>query len=421
MRKTLAFLGTMLGVFVICLTFAWKAEAAIEVAKFIVGEKSYYVKGEQHDMDVAPFIDENGRVQVPVRFLAYSIGIPENGVGFEVPPGYSNDRGIVALTKSNITMRLEIGSKDFGLTGDEAYGWGGEAYGWGKGPKHDMDTAPVLYNDRVFLPARYVANVFGYEVKWDPLTNAVKILDFSNDPPLYETAVTTPTRIEKVGYNYLEKRLTPSQLKGSQSVDGIVTELNSNTNEITIEVKRASDSSLLDKKITLKVDSDSVLIARNYDITGLITNVADLFEKGQQIDNILFKENRVLAITKYFFEPTVIYGKVLQVKPNELVVKIIRNRISPDDKAIQKIEEKHYGVYYNIGRRIILRPFRWTTISKFPKHGNMSQFIYPPNWSPDSSPPPNFSFDLTTAIKPGMNVSITTAFGYLESLCFDER
>lgn len=397
MRRILVFLGTMFGVFVICLMFAWKAEAAIEVAKFIVGEKSYYIKGEKHNMDVSPFIDDNGRVQVPVRFLAYSIGIPEKGISFEIPPGYSNDQGMVALTKGNVTMRLSAGSKTFGVVGD--------GYGWGLG---EMDTAPVLYNGRVFLPARYVANVFGYEVKWNALGNAVEILDFSNDPPLYETAVTAPTRIEKVDYNYLEKRLTPLQLKGSQFVSGIVTELNSKTNEITIEIKRASDPSSLDKKITLKVDSDSVLIVRNYDITGFITNITDMLEIGQLI-NIWFKENRVLAIEIDLGKITMLYGKVLQVKPDELIIKITRNCIVPDDKVIQKIEEKRYGVYYNVGRRIILRPSKWTTI------GKEYQILYPQNWGA-SPPPPNFSFDLTEVIKPGMDVSVVTAFGHLESL-----
>ncbi|NHM25930.1 hypothetical protein G7K71_02675 [Desulfofundulus sp. TPOSR] len=400
MRRILVFLGTMLGVFVICLMFAWKAEAAIEVAKFIVGEKSYYVKGKQYNMDVAPFIDANGRVQVPVRFLAYSIGIPENGISFEIPPGYSNDQGMVALTKGNVTMRLSAGSKTFGVVG--AYGWGLE----------EMDTAPVSYNGRVFLPARYVANVFGYEVKWNALGNAVEILDFSNDPPLYETAVATPTRLEEGVYNYLEKRLTPLQLKGAQVGDGAITELNSKTNEVTIELQRAIDPLLVNKKITLQVDNDSVLIVNNYDITGIITNIADMFETGQQV-SVWFKENRILAIEKVgVISSPRLYGEVLQAKPDELIIKIIRYYVAPNDKVIQKIEEKRYGVYYNIGRRIVLRPSKWTTIRKG------DQILYPPNWMV-SPPPPKFSFDLTKVFRPGMTINILATFGILENIDFE--
>ena len=38
-----------------------------------------------------------------------------------------------------------------------------------------MDTAPIIKGDRTYLPARYVAEYFGYTVGWDGSTNTVII------------------------------------------------------------------------------------------------------------------------------------------------------------------------------------------------------------------------------------------------------
>lgn len=48
-------------------------------AVFLVGGLRYRVGGEFRLMDAAPFVDA-GRVFVPVRYLAYALGVPEDGV-----------------------------------------------------------------------------------------------------------------------------------------------------------------------------------------------------------------------------------------------------------------------------------------------------------------------------------------------------
>ena len=39
-----------------------------------------------------------------------------------------------------------------------------------------MDVVPEIRNNRVCLPARYVAEGFGYEVKWDEREKAVVVV-----------------------------------------------------------------------------------------------------------------------------------------------------------------------------------------------------------------------------------------------------
>lgn len=53
--------------------------AAESPARFWNGRVYYEAAGQQYPMDVAPYI-KNGRTYVPVRYLAYALGVPEEGV-----------------------------------------------------------------------------------------------------------------------------------------------------------------------------------------------------------------------------------------------------------------------------------------------------------------------------------------------------
>lgn len=36
-----------------------------------------------------------------------------------------------------------------------------------------MDVSPVVRDGRIYLPARFVAEAFGYKVSWDPATATI--------------------------------------------------------------------------------------------------------------------------------------------------------------------------------------------------------------------------------------------------------
>ncbi len=118
-----------------------------ELARFTVGNRSYTLStagGEiREEMDVAPFID-GGRTYVPVRYLAYALGVPEKGIVWD---GKSKT---VTLTLGSTVVKLTVGEKVLLLNGTV----------------RAMDVAPVNVSGRVFLPARFVADAFGYQVQW---------------------------------------------------------------------------------------------------------------------------------------------------------------------------------------------------------------------------------------------------------------
>ncbi|KKM08654.1 hypothetical protein SY88_22755 [Clostridiales bacterium PH28_bin88] len=116
------------------------------LASFTIGKNTYNVNGQTRQMDVAPFTDNNGRTLVPVRFMAYALGIPEEGITWD------SGTQTVTLTRDGVSVLLRLGNSSLYLDGKLA---------------GNMDTAPVMKNGRVFLPTRYIAEAFSHAVTWD--------------------------------------------------------------------------------------------------------------------------------------------------------------------------------------------------------------------------------------------------------------
>jgi len=112
------------------------------VLEFTVGSNTFTVNDETVEMDVAPFV-KNGRVMVPIRFLAEALG-------------YTVDYDFSDPTNKTITVHavedivLTIGSNK-ALVGTEEV---------------ELDAVPELVNGRTMVPVRFVAETLGFEVQW---------------------------------------------------------------------------------------------------------------------------------------------------------------------------------------------------------------------------------------------------------------
>lgn len=114
---------------------------------FVVGRDEYFVNGQTPGikMDAKPFIDQ-GRTFVPIRYLAYGLGVAPKDVGWE------EKAKRVTLKLGQTTAELVVGSKTIRTNGQAK----------------TMDVAPQLKAGRTYLPARWVAEALGYEVEWSP-------------------------------------------------------------------------------------------------------------------------------------------------------------------------------------------------------------------------------------------------------------
>lgn len=127
------------------------AEKILE-ALFTINSTTYTVNEETKTMDVAPEIKDN-RTFVPIRYLAYALGVPEDGITWD-PESMK-----VTIAKDETTVDLLIGQK----------------YQYINKQPRKMDVAPYIKDGRTMLPARWVAEPLGAQVEWDEATQQVKI------------------------------------------------------------------------------------------------------------------------------------------------------------------------------------------------------------------------------------------------------
>ncbi|HBV99553.1 MAG TPA: hypothetical protein DEF36_21240 [Desulfotomaculum sp.] len=105
---------------------------------FHIGLGTYTEGGIEYRMDASPFI-ENGRALVPVRYLALALGVPEDGIA------WSSSSSTVTMVKEGATIVLATGGSIMYVNDKPV----------------QMETAPVLLQGRVYLPARYMCRGIG--------------------------------------------------------------------------------------------------------------------------------------------------------------------------------------------------------------------------------------------------------------------
>jgi hypothetical protein len=100
--------------------------------------------------DAKPFIDENGRTQMPVRFISEALGAKVDWEG---------STRTVIITKGDDTVSFQIGEKSMVVNNQ----------------KKELDTAATIKNGRTFVPLRFVSEAFGAAIEWEPDTNTATI------------------------------------------------------------------------------------------------------------------------------------------------------------------------------------------------------------------------------------------------------
>lgn len=106
--------------------------------------------------DQQPFIDENARTLVPIRFIAEQMGA-------EV--GWDGSINLVTIEKEDVEINLTIGEKRAQVNGV-----------W-----KAFDTSATLVNARTMVPLRFISETLGAEVEWDGNTRTVYIKTNGNN------------------------------------------------------------------------------------------------------------------------------------------------------------------------------------------------------------------------------------------------
>jgi hypothetical protein len=124
-----------------------RAVFVIDNITYTLGQNSWY-------MGAAPYIEE-GRAYVPVRYLAYALGMDDNDVIWDAA------KNEVTLKKNKVEVKMIMGSSTLLVNNQPV----------------TMDVTPRIRVGRVFLPARWVAEAFEAVVTWDEQSRSV-IVDY---------------------------------------------------------------------------------------------------------------------------------------------------------------------------------------------------------------------------------------------------
>ncbi len=196
------------------------AKKSWNIADLYTGEKielvldtpTALVKGVPKRVDndntaVVPYLDENNRTLVPLRFIAEAFGAEVDWDGDKKEVTISSEK----IRNTNQVITLIIGNSELNKT---LYA-NGTASG---SSKTQMDTAPVIMNDRTMVPLRAIAEALGKKVFYNDGYIAISDIDVSMSA---EAAVArrdeiksapVPAKVEIVALNGVGDKYYPNQL-----------------------------------------------------------------------------------------------------------------------------------------------------------------------------------------------------------------
>jgi len=104
--------------------------------------------------DAQPFVDENNRTLIPVRFVAETMGAAVN---------WNQETQTAVIEQNGITVSVPIGSDTITIAQN------------GGTRTVKMDTAAIIREERTYVPIRYVAEALGAWVSYSDLFTTVQI------------------------------------------------------------------------------------------------------------------------------------------------------------------------------------------------------------------------------------------------------
>lgn len=121
---------------------------------FVTESLNISVENQRFSFDTKPFLDENGRLQVPVREFAQQLGISLH---------WFEDTSTVAL--SWVPSDPPEGSRG---SGDTCFFTMCEQQYRKNAQYFPMDTTARIVNGRAFVPLRYLADALSFDIVWKP-------------------------------------------------------------------------------------------------------------------------------------------------------------------------------------------------------------------------------------------------------------
>ena len=179
MKKFFAIMGIILLCFVCTFNTAFASGVGVKVNSQNVNFS-----------DATPFIDGNGRTLVPMRAIAEALDLQVQWDGSKQSITVSMERTDADFQKKLAFSygQLQYGMPHFSNSADgirtvkQIFYVNSNKMDFSYSDEQvtdtlngEIDTKPVIKDGRTYLPARYIAEAFGYSVGWNSATQTVTI------------------------------------------------------------------------------------------------------------------------------------------------------------------------------------------------------------------------------------------------------
>lgn len=174
---------TIMAIVLLCFTGTVNTALASSIAVNVNGQHINF-------SDAAPFIDNSGRTMVPMRAIAEALDLQVQWDGSKQSITISMERTNVDFQKKLAFSyeQLQYGMPHFSDNADGIdtvkqifyVNSNKMDFSYSNGQVTDtlngeIDTKPVIKDGRTYLPARYIAEAFGYSVGWNGAAQTVTI------------------------------------------------------------------------------------------------------------------------------------------------------------------------------------------------------------------------------------------------------
>jgi Copper amine oxidase N-terminal domain len=228
--------------------------------------------------DAEPFEDDQGRIQVPLRFVSEALGAK---VGWDHETG----KATVELDKKVIVFTID--KEEYTINGENK----------------KMDTKALLKDTRTFVPVRYVSEGLGATVEWDESINTVYI-DTTTIAAEAEIDRSKPWKEEYYGFTVTHN--TGSKLstrKGSYEEDPtysvLMLTINFDTNDANYDMQVKEVEEILKQQVDKNTVDELIKFVKRKTAKDQELGFKEFIDDTYNIA-VLSKQNKNIGITVYY-------------------------------------------------------------------------------------------------------------------------
>lgn len=151
------------------------------------------VRVDNDNTDIVPYVSDEGRTLVPIRFISESLGADVE---------WEEEQQLITITKGSDVIKMNIGNTTYSVNDKE----------------NTLETAPIITNDRTMVPLRAISEAFGQKVYWNDGLIVISDIDctYTDEEAAAQKneilSAPVPAKTEQIALNAVGEKYYDNQL-----------------------------------------------------------------------------------------------------------------------------------------------------------------------------------------------------------------